>query len=143
MLPNEIHEEITRLDDLIFKVETGQVEMSWDKYQELKSLAEELTATLAQMVAAPSGRTVEEAYEAREQVRNLDRISAMAARHLELHPEDANKENPLLIEAFRGEDEASKKAYSEFIATFDYMFANAPKPPEKQKRFIRKLFRFS
>jgi len=132
MTVQEAHERILELDDLIFKAETGQINVTWDHYVSLKTEADTLMDVLARTIASRGEQSYEEAYKARDRVRDLNRIAATMQRHVDLNPETANKEDPLMIAAFHGGadgDSIDPEALKRFAESFDYLFANAPKPP--------------
>lgn len=145
MTVSEVQERITEIDEIVFKVETGQIPMSWNEYKALEKEADELMVILAQNIAPHKGCTYEEAYEARQKVRHLSRIEATVNRHLELHPEAAKKEDPDLIKAFSGGSDTQNidEASARWAASFEYMFENAPRDPNEKPSgggFLRRLF---
>jgi uncharacterized protein YdcH (DUF465 family) len=147
MTLGQANERITELDDLIFKVETGQVPMSWEEYQSLKIEVEALMDVLAQNLSSHTGHTYEQAYEPRQNVRMLEKMGAIMKRHIELHPEDRNKNDPLIIAALHGGKDGRGidfKAFDQLSKRFDYIFENRPRPPAGNlKGFLRRLFRGS
>jgi hypothetical protein len=145
MTLDEASERITELDTLIFKVETGQVPMSWEEYRTLQVEVEALMEGLAKNLSSLKGCSYEEAYEPRQKIRIFSRMGAMANRHLQLHPEACDKEDPLLIAAFHSGDDGNEinyEAFERFFEQFSYIFENCPKPPpEKPKGVFTRLFR--
>lgn len=145
MTVGEVHERITELDALIFKVETGQVSMTWEEYRTLQVEAESLMEVWAQNVSSAKVSTFEKAFELRQKMRTLDRLTAITERHLELHPEDIGKENQNLIATFQsGEDgnQVALEAFKRYVNEFNYLFENCPKPPEEKTRgLLQRLFR--
>jgi hypothetical protein len=92
-----------------------------------------------------NGCTYEQAYELRQKVRTLSRIESVMKLHLQLHPEAAGKDDPLLIAAFHSGDDGSQanpEAFKQFFSQFDYLFVNCPKPtPEKANGLFTRLLR--
>jgi hypothetical protein len=140
MTLGEIHELIIKLDDLVFKAETGQHSVSWDEYQDLKNKADKLVNALARGISEAKGCTFEEAYAQREELRSMARLEAMISRHLELNPESSSKKEPLLIAAFQNRD---NEAFKKYLEQFDYLFDNAPRPPAEptRKGIFERLFK--
>jgi hypothetical protein len=142
---SQLHEKITEIDALIFRADTGQISLTWEQYTSLKEDAETLMKLLAEGIAESGGHTYAEAYAARQKVRDLDLIAATTKLHRELHPE-ANPENDAIVAAAFDESsskESRDEAFGKFLAIFEYLFVNAPRPPVEapRKGFVRRLFR--
>ena len=140
MTLGEIHALIIKLDDRVFKAETGQLPVSWDEYQDLKSRADRLVNVLARGISEARGCTFEEAHAQREELRSMARLEAMISRHLELNPESSDEKEPLLIAAFQNRD---NEAFKKYLEKFDYLFDNAPRPPAEPSRkgILGRLFK--
>lgn len=140
----EVDERITALDDLIFKIETGQIPASWEEYEARRIEAEALMKVLAENLSSLQGITYKEAFDPRQQIRSLNKISAVVERHIAFHPEDKHKDDPLLIAAVHNGTDGSEfdpQAIEKFISRFNYMFEKCPKPhQEKPKGFFKRLF---
>ncbi len=119
-----------KLDELIFRVETGQQQMSWKAYQRLKANAQELTNREVRLSAAQNGSTCEAQLRLYRKARHLERMEAMVSRHLALHPEDQSMDP--LIEALgsaRAGKDLDPELIRKFRKKFDYLYANRPVPP--------------
>lgn len=141
MTLGEANERITELDDLIFRAETGQAPMSWREYQSLKIEVEALMDVLARNLSAQTGCSYDQAYEPRQNVRTLEKMAAIVMRHLELHPEDRNMQDPLILAALHGGKDGSgvdATLLEQLLTRFKSLFEDGPKPPARSSRDIRK-----
>ncbi len=81
-------------------------------------------------------------YELRDKQRIINRMSAIAERHVELRPEPNPRNDAILAAAFEGVHNGTKtpkQAINECMSIFAYLVENGPKPP--RKGFLGKLFR--
>jgi hypothetical protein len=136
MTLSEANELLTKLDHLIFKADTGQIGVTWNEYTSWKKQAQMLMQDLAHAVAAGGTCTYEEAYEVRKNVRESDRFTATLERHCELNPRTAVRPDSLLAAAFRGgvDGKGDPEALRKLMQSYDYLFANGPRPPKDSSR---------
>jgi hypothetical protein len=132
MTTHEAHERILELDDMIFKADTGQIRVTWEQYTCLKIETQALMDALAKSIATYGKCTYEEAFAERERLRSVNLLSAIMQLHCELNPEDAKRDDPLLVKALHSGpngDEIDYEAFERFMVQFSYLLENAPKPP--------------
>jgi hypothetical protein len=138
----EVHERILQIDDLLVKADTGQISMGWEAYQALAKEAEALMTVWAKTTSQLNGRSFEEMYELRDKQRIMNRMSAIAERHVKLHPEPNPKNDAIIAAAFEGVHDGTKtpkQAINECMSIFAYLVENGPKP--LRKGFLSKLLR--
>jgi hypothetical protein len=126
MTLGEIDERITELDALIFRAETGQVAMSWQELEAHVVEADVLMNVLAENIAEKTGCTYEEANGPREKLRIVTRMKTVLGRHIELHPEELDRVDPEIQEAFATGD---VEIFKRIMDRYKYLFVNCPRPP--------------
>jgi hypothetical protein len=150
MTLDEANEELLRLDELLFKAETGQIKMSWDEYRSLQESADALMVAYARGLSESTGRSYEAMYELRMSKRAIDKEMATSKLHLKLHPNfiPTPEQHELLKRAYASEipSEEATLALEQFNRqVYGYLFVNAPRPTEGAKaqrhRLLSGLFR--
>jgi hypothetical protein len=150
MTVGEANELLLELDDLLFKAETGQIEMSWAVYRAHQTTAEELVVVVAQALSRDSGKPYEEMYNLHNKIKSLKRVQATANLHQKLHPDlPLTPEEGNFLARFLDEsatEEEAKQMFTQFnTKVYGYLFANAPRPPEiaeaKRQGILSRFFR--
>ena len=141
MTVGEIHERILELDDLLVRADMGQISMEWEEYQALVEEADGLMNLLAKTTSDLNGKSYEEMYTLFAKQRIINRMSAIAERHVELHPESNPKDDAIVAAAFEGINNGTKtpeQGMHECMSIFAYLVEDGPKPP--RVGFFGRLF---
>jgi hypothetical protein len=115
--------------------------MEWGEYQALVEEADGLMKLLAGTTSELNGQSYEEMYTMFAKQRIINRIAAIAERHLELHPESNPKDDAIVAAAFEGIHNGTKtpeQGINECMSIFAYLVEDGPKPP--RVGFFRRLF---
>jgi len=146
MTYGEVDKTISEIDERLFNAETAQIKVSWEEYSALKLEADALMDVLAKAMSEEDGKSFDECYLLRQKLRAINKLSSMGELHMKLHPEPNPENDAIIASAFGGLEDGTKthaEASAEIASIFDYLFANAPHPPEEPKRgFFRRIFRF-
>jgi hypothetical protein len=151
MTINEANELLEKLDDLIFKAETGQLQTSWDDYCALRDKAKELSVGLAQAVSKASGKSYEEFYKLQEERRAFRKLTAMQDLHRQRKPDFVpSPEEHDLLKKFYDDEGRTGEERGQLMVQFNtkvygYLFENAPRPPgsgkSQQRGILSRFFR--
>ncbi len=137
----QLNDRLLVIDDLLFKISTGQVSAGAEEQQRLTSEADWIMGALAKGISEGGEHDYQAAWDARQKVRNCN-WSAVASRHVELHPEPNPEQDRLIANAFA--EGATAEDSAAMMEMFSYMFVELPTVPAKPKApkgFFRRLFR--
>lgn len=134
MTIGEIHAKLLEVDDLLIKADLSQVPMQWDEYRSKSDEADLLIELLAKSTSELNGKSYEETRTMFTKERIINHMSAIASRHVELHPETNPKHDAIVAAAFQGIQNGVKtpeQGIHECMSIFAYLVQNGPKPPKR------------
>jgi hypothetical protein len=82
-----------------------------------------------------NGQSYEEMYTVFAKQRIINRMSTIAHRHMELHPESNPKDDAIVAAAFEGIHNGTKtpeQGINECMSIFAYLVEDGPKPPRAE-----------
>jgi hypothetical protein len=103
----QLDARLTEIDDLLVKAELGDVHLQPSERSKLEAEAEAILKLLAEELGKRQNLDPAEVYKLRKGVRDLNHIAAVAERHVELHPNDAEADRTV-AEAFQGLKDGTK-----------------------------------
>lgn len=137
----QIDERLLVVDDLLFKISTGQLSVTTDEQERLTAEADWIMDALAKGISAGGQYDYQTAWNERDKVRKANRFAAVVARYSELHPEPDPDKDRVVARAFA--DDASEEDMQVLIQMYSEIFIEQPAPPtppQVPKSFFSRLF---
>lgn len=137
----QMNDRLYAIDDLLFKLATGQASASAEEQQKLVQEADWIMDALAKGVSEEGQYDYQTVFAEREKVRRAKRFAAIAARYLELYPDPDPVADAIVVKACA--DGATEEDFAALDRMYSVIFVNPappPIPPPPAKGVFGRLF---
>ena len=104
----QIDARLTEIDNILLRADVGEVYLGTSERSELEAEAEAILKLLAEELGKRRKIDPREAYEMRNEIRQLNYVAAITERYSQAHPEPNPENDRIIAEAVKGMDNGTK-----------------------------------
>jgi hypothetical protein len=127
----QINDRLYAVDDLLFKIDTGQLSATAEEKQRLHNEAEWIMDALAKRISEGGQYDYQTARQEREKVRRANRLADTATRYAELYPDPDPEFERVFAKA--SADNATAEDIHALAVLYSVIFVEYPQPPAPPK----------